>query len=95
VPKMVIEVPEGFAEVGKAMAEHLAALRHRHGFAAKGVDHPQGVDAAPARRLPAGVDIGSILQGQAVDADGPVDGECNDQATILQCSGFASMPLPK
>src|SRR5438270_6987863 len=27
MPKMVIEVPEEFAEVGKAMAEHLAALQ--------------------------------------------------------------------
>jgi hypothetical protein len=27
IPKMVIEVPEEFAEVGKAMAEHLAALQ--------------------------------------------------------------------
>jgi len=27
VPKMVIEVPEKFTEVGKAMAEHLAALQ--------------------------------------------------------------------
>src|ERR1035441_5960779 len=27
MPKMLIEVPEEFAEVGKAMAEHLAALQ--------------------------------------------------------------------
>src|SRR5713101_216504 len=27
MPKMVIEVPEEFTEVGKAMAEHLAALQ--------------------------------------------------------------------
>src|SRR6516162_8127439 len=27
MPKMVIEVPEEFSEVGKAMAEHLAALQ--------------------------------------------------------------------
>ncbi len=27
MPKMVIEVPEEFAEVGKAMVEHLAALQ--------------------------------------------------------------------
>src|SRR5207247_7301341 len=27
MPKMVIEVPEKFTEVGKAMAEHLAALQ--------------------------------------------------------------------
>ena len=27
MPKMVIEVPEGFTEVGKAMAAHLAALQ--------------------------------------------------------------------
>src|SRR5438132_9297233 len=27
MPKMVIEVPEQFAEVGKAMAEHLAMLQ--------------------------------------------------------------------
>ena len=26
MPKMVIEVPDQFAEVGKAMAEHLAML---------------------------------------------------------------------
>jgi hypothetical protein len=26
MPRMVIEVPEEFTEVGKAMAEHLAAL---------------------------------------------------------------------
>jgi len=29
MPKMVIEVPEEFTEVGKAMAEHLAALQGR------------------------------------------------------------------
>ena len=27
MPKMVVEVPEEFTEVGKAMAEHLAALQ--------------------------------------------------------------------
>ena len=27
MPKMVIEVPDQFAEVGKAMAEHLAMLQ--------------------------------------------------------------------
>jgi hypothetical protein len=27
MPKMVIEVPDQFAEVGKAMAEHLALLQ--------------------------------------------------------------------
>ena len=27
MPRMVIEVPEEFTEVGKAMAEHLAALQ--------------------------------------------------------------------
>ena len=44
MPRMVIEVPEEFTEVGKAMAEHLAALQwtvSRLG-GGKAVDYAEG-----------------------------------------------------
>src|SRR6266403_2001977 len=43
MPKMVIEVPEEFTEVGKAMAEHLAALQRTvsHLGGGKAVDYAE------------------------------------------------------
>ena len=49
MPKMVIEVPEQFAEVGQAMAEHLAVLQRTIGRlgGGKAVDYA-GIEAAIA-----------------------------------------------
>jgi hypothetical protein len=43
------------------------------GVAAECVDDLGRIDAASAGRLAARFDVGAILEGQPVDADGPVD----------------------
>ena len=54
MPKMVIEVPEEFTEVGKALAEHLKigskrSARHRFASITQGVDEVLGAGPMDAR----------------------------------------------
>ena len=73
-------------ELFQPLAGIAARDQHRVGFAAEGVDHARRVDAAPARRFAAGVDVGAVFKGQAVDAEDPVDGRIDgegDNQTII------------
>src|SRR5579863_4095883 len=61
---------------------------HRVRVPAEGLNHAGSVEAAPARRFADRIDIGAVLECQAIDAEYPVDGrvngKSNDQAIILR-----------
>ena len=59
-----------------------AGDQHRRRVAAERVNHRGRVDAASARRFAAGIDVGAVLESQAVDADDVVEAGLMVRVTI-------------
>ena len=82
----------------QALAGIAAGGEHGEGLAAPGMEDPRRIDAASARRFAARFDVGTILERQAIDADGAVDRrinrKCDNQSSILRRIGTARASNP-
>src|ERR1035438_4853294 len=81
----------GKAPGGQVALQPLAGIaagdQYGQGLAAEGVDDARRVDATPTCGFAAGIDVRAVLKGQTIYIDdvidGRIDGQCNDQETIL------------
>ena len=79
--------PQSIHEFFESCAALAAGGKNRERLAAERMDDAGGVDAAPARRILAGKDVGAVVEGEAIDGDRPVDrrihGQGDDQVTMV------------